>query len=279
MFQLPLYDLPSLGLNRRSRSFSVVTKYYEAELARLHGGPDLANLPKPLKEDPDDKNSKPAPREYVIKRKWYRQLAAAFNIDNRKWNILPIIEAYPTIQKPSAMFIKTPLELEQHVLAAYQIAYGYYVLAKKHSYSQFPFRFCGSAARNITLALLERGYVNATCVIDDLSDHAYTVLPFVLDWNNHQKGTILVDGTSDQLWFRWKKTVSSPPRNLVTVNFGLKWKYETDYEGGANLFPSRYLDVEAIKQSTDNLYYGDYKRDLITFLKESFSNPVRLNLS
>lgn len=154
-----------------------------------------------------------------------------------------ILDRYTGIDGFCAMSVRDEEELEAHIKNVYELSYCHYVFGKEsgmHVVDEldgtewtFPTFCCINASRNLFLTLMEKGYPNAAFFYNKEHNHAYNGLPFVLGENN-KKSFIIVDPTSDQL-FDDKKNA---PRNNVFVGFGEKWKYETDWADGADLFAS-----------------------------------------
>jgi len=163
--------------------------------------------------------------------------------------------------RPSAMFFQNTDEMSQKVFLMYQLSYAHYILGKYHKMKDsFPSYCCGIAADNVLIAFWEAGIVSAVKVGNDSYDHAYLVVPFVLE-NQNSEGVIVIDPTSDQLiWDKRKKV-----RNLVMLITEERWSYVTDWGYGGDLYPEK-VEISTCYGRRD-VSYGDY-------LKEAFKNPV-----
>lgn len=151
-------------------------------------------------------------------------------------------------------------ELEKMVLDTYKVSYMHYILGRKYNMSDsFPDGCCIRSSGNLAYALMYLGYPCAMSV-ESKFYHRYVILPFICE---KEKGVILVDPTSDQLW----KNYENKPKNMVTVFFGgNEWDYITPWENWANLkikeveyFPAEFEDITA--------------EDL---LKKAYSNPIKI---
>ena len=162
---------------------------------------------------------------------------------------------------PSAMFYKGTAELMRDVLIMYQLSYFHYLLGKKNEMKDsFPKYCCGISCHNLVVSLWEAGIISATMIYCRSYDHAYLIIPFILN-NPVAKGVILLDPTSDQLMFRPNEKV----RNDIKVFCEKNWRYETDWEDGNNLYP----DVVEISSC-----YGREDVDYGKYLKTALKNPV-----
>lgn len=123
--------------------------------------------------------------------------------------------------------------LDSYMEYIYNLCYMHYVIGKEINYkSMFPFYCCGISGMNMNLTLMANGFVNSSYVYNSVDDHGYVVLPFVMG-EEEQKGYVIADPTSDQLFFNSNFNT----RNLVFAVFDKKWEYRTNWKGGSNLFP------------------------------------------
>jgi len=144
-----------------------------------------------------------------------------------------ILNKYDLVPGFCSMNIGNEEDLSAHIKNIHRASYEHYIFGKESNIGmRFPSLCCGISSRNLFLTLMEKGYPNASLLHNYDQDHVYVGLPFVFG-ENEEKGFIVVDPTSDQL-FNNKKIA---PRNNLFVAPGAKWKYETDWEGGEDLFP------------------------------------------
>lgn len=188
-----------------------------------------------------------------------------------------ILEKYEGAPGFCAMKIKDEKELAGHVKAIHELSYNHYVFGKESNMlGAFPNMCCGRSTRNLLLTSMERGYSNASLFCNRDRGHVYVGFPFVFG-EEQEKGFIIADPTSDQL-FDDKKNA---PRNNVFVASGSKWKYETDWEDGADLFPgsdnnSTYANLHTLRSNPDSRIYESEGVD--NYFSEVFKNPVDVNV-
>ncbi len=183
-----------------------------------------------------------------------------------------ILKKYSGIPGFCSMDIETIDDLFNHIKRIYEISYCHYALAKFNN-DRFPYFCCGYSSRNVFLNLMDIGYPNAAFLYNKMRDHAYVALPFLLRENNN-KGFIIIDPTSDQLFDN-----KEAPRNNLFVAFGSTWVYKTDWEFGQDLYPkpedrSRFLNLETLRNN-----FGDIVREsqLITeYFETVFDNPIKI---
>jgi hypothetical protein len=253
---IPFVDLPSLGLTEKLAPFSIIPRSLELDLVK-QGKIDLENLYTYVKLGHDTLRH-------------YRRLVPkfsehGFDDTNSLWgeNRFEMID----LNFPCAMQLNNTQELEKHIGLAYQIANAHYVLGMKYGLKDgiFPYACCGYSSSNIAHSLISGGYFNAA-IANAINDHEYVFLPFVL---GKTQGSIIIDPTSDQLW-----NEGPTPRNVVFVELGTFWEYETHYSEGANLFPAAVGHLE--KFSKYPFLRFDKFIDGIDFLETAFANPVKL---
>ena len=151
--------------------------------------------------------------------------------------------------------------------------FHHYILGKKRS-NVFPTNECAPSAHNIMIASMLSGYPNASVLCDQTDNHCYTAFPFVLKNN---KGFIIADPTSDQLW---TSSEIIPPRNHIFVVKHNNWAYQTDYEkgnehGDDNLYPTCYMNLNSFKKDSFKALRV-YSYNLETYFKEVFKNPIKI---
>jgi len=143
-----------------------------------------------------------------------------------------ILQKYKSTPGFCSMTISSGKHLLDHVKNIHELSYNHYVFGKEIDMKDgFPDDCCGVSSNNLLLTLMEKGYPNAA-YLSSGHNHAYVGLPFVLGLNQ-EKGFILVDPTSDQLF----NNKTHAPRNYVFVA-GTEWEYITDWENGNDLYPS-----------------------------------------
>jgi hypothetical protein len=159
------------------------------------------------------------------------------------------------------MFFENIFELFKKTIFIYQFSYAHYIIGRHDRMkNSFPNWCCGYSAENVVSALWEAGIVSAIKVYNNKYDHAYVIVPFVVNVSD-TRGVILVDPTSDQLFYRKEKKV----RNLVRVITQEEWEYRTDWAQGKNLYPNV---VEA------SACFGGVEKDYGEYLQSAFINPV-----
>ena len=167
-----------------------------------------------------------------------------------------ILKKYKSVPGFCSMRVGSEGELMEHVRAVHELSYNHYVFGKEKDIDgSFPNWCCGDSSRNLLLTLMERGYPNASHFYNARRDHAYNGLPFVFG-DSEEKGFIILDPTSDQL-FNNKKHA---PRNNVFVVPGARWKYETDWGKGVDLFPSsgdrsRFANLHTLRKVSHSDIY------------------------
>ena len=173
-----------------------------------------------------------------------------------------------------SMIVKNKGELDEHIKNIHELSYNHYVFGKENE-EDFPFYCCGWASRNILLTLMEKGYPNATFFYNAKNDHAYVGLPFLFG-EDAEKGFIIVDPTSDQLF----KNRKSPKNNLFVAS-GDKWDYETNWRGGADLYPSekdysKFSNLYTLRNHPTSSIYECNK--INRYFKNIFKNPVEVKI-
>lgn len=173
----------------------------------------------------------------------------------------------------SSMQIDTKKELLEHVKNIHEISYLHYAASKESGDADFPSACCGESSRNMLLTLMDKGYVNATLIANDVRDHTYIALPFLLG-REKRRGFIITDPTSDQLF----DNEETAPRNNTFVSFGEKWKYKTDWKRGRDLFPiqwsSTFAHLQTIRDINTNYIIKD--RDIEKYFNNVFDSSVKI---
>lgn len=189
-----------------------------------------------------------------------------------------ILGRYESVPGFCSMKIENEGELEEHVKNIHELSYSHYVFGKEDNIKgSFPDMCCGKSSRNLFLTLMEKGYPNSSFFYNDFHDHAYVGLPFVFG-EDREKGFIIVDPTSDQLFYDKKNA----PRNSLFVASGAKWKYEADWKGGADLFPSawnlsRFSNLHTIRNNLDSSLHESWI-GMGGYFTKVFKNPVDVDL-
>ncbi len=267
------HELPHPQIDELA-SFSLVPAFYENEMAKRNSGAVISSH--------ESIKSITTNQEAVL-----RKFVPAYSRSENKRNnevIEQLVEIYENIDGPCSMAVNTVEELEQHMLNAYQISYAHYAVAYKdgmtnmdsyENITYFPRLCCDISGINLMLSLMAFGYPNASYVSSDYGNHCYTIMPFKY---KEEKGIILIDPTSDQLW----SNIEKRPRNMVSVyllNDKNTWEYKTDWSNGADLFPSGAMHIGALKKhhSKKRFLQDDSCYDRIEpTLEKAFANPINL---
>ena len=184
-----------------------------------------------------------------------------------------ILKKYESTPGFCSMRVGSEEELMRHVRTIHELSYNHYVFGKEENLKgQFPNWCCGKSSDNLLLTLIEKGYPNASLFNNSYHDHTYNGLPFLFGDNN-EKGFIIVDPTSDQL-FNDKKNA---PRNSIIVVSGDRWKYETDWAMGADLFPSsndnsKFSNLHILRENPDSRIHQS--GNIEKYFTEVFKNSV-----
>lgn len=175
----------------------------------------------------------------------------------------------------SSMKLESFDEVFDHVDTIYSLMYAHYVLGK-NSGNRFPYKECCPSAQNLMVASVVGGYPNASVLYDDFDDHCYVGFPFLL---NDEKGLIIADPTSDQLW---KRKVS--PRNSIFVVKDGDWGYKSDwpcrknlnkkdcgkFPKGAELYPDCFVNLDSFQRRKGS--WCNYNYDIDDFFEKVFEN-------
>lgn len=162
---------------------------------------------------------------------------------------------------PSSLYYESISEMQKNILLMYQLSYCHYVLGKTNKMKgNFPRYCCGISSRNLLTSFWEAGILSAIQVYDSRDDHAYIIVPFILESHNH-KGVVLVDPTSDQLVYDDKKKI----RNNICIFTERNWTYSGDWRGGANLYPET-VEISACS--------GYATEDYDSYIDKALSSPV-----
>jgi len=197
--------------------------------------------------------------------------------------IRKLLKKHKNVPGFCSMFVKDKNELYEHIKRIYELSYLHYVLGKseniqkifsKENIQKFPHFCCDSASVHMNLSLMNKGYSNSSVLGDSLNgcNHYYNGLPFVLEETN-EKGFIIVDPTSNQLW--WRNPKIDPPKNLIFLANGCHFDYHTDWYNGWNLIPYLYMNLSTLRKLN-----GDCEvfEDINKYYKEVFENPIRLDI-
>ena len=141
----------------------------------------------------------------------------------------------------------------------------------------------------MALSLASFGYVNAVYAANNEYDHAYPLVPFVME-DSGMRGSIIIDPTSDQLWEDVPgRTFRAKPRNHVFVMGEGEWKYEThwqfdkDPEGPKDLSPDMVVAHFSRKKDRSSSDYVTQvflgKAPVQQYYREAYRNPIRLSIS
>lgn len=243
--------------------FSIIPKVYEAELDNKYGivlgaikngekSKFQGNLEKNISFNGGD--------DYSVQQ-----------IDNE------ILKKYKFTPEFCSMNIKSMEQLIKHVKKIHELSYGHYVFGKESNMKgQFPDYCCINSSRNLFLILMSKGYPNSSYFYNYKHDHAYVGLPFLFG-ENQEKGFIIIDPTSDQLFYDKRNA----PRNNLFVVSGIKWKYETDWKGGQDLYPnsdngSVFSNLHTLKKHQFSSIYESGEID--KYFKKVFKNSVDVNI-
>ncbi|MBT4376830.1 hypothetical protein HOD29_05650 [archaeon] len=188
-----------------------------------------------------------------------------------------ILKKHKSIPGFSSMIIKNEANLNRHIENIHELSYNHYVFGKETNMKRtFPDMCCGRSSSNLFLSLMEKGYLNSSFFYNDCQDHAYVGLPFLFG-KNKEKGFIIIDPTSDQL-FNNKKNA---PRNNLFIVSGDKWKYETDWKDGENLYPgekdnSKFSNLDTLRNHPGEKIYESYGMN--KYFKQVFENTIKLKI-
>lgn len=247
-------------------SFSIIPKAYEAGLDRKYGIilSDLKNEKRSEFQGNLEKNI------FFVNGYYY----SANQINDE------ILEKYKSIPGFCSIKIRDEKELHRHIKNIHELSYNHYVWAKendmRNNQYRFPYNCGGNSSNNLLLSLMERGYPNASILGNDLHDYACIGLPFLFG-RKEEKGFIVTDPTSDQS-FRDEKNA---PRNNLFVVFGNKWEYKTDWDDGADLFPSKndnsgFSNLETLRENPSS---GIFVSERIEeYFKKVFENPIEVDV-
>lgn len=246
-------------------SFSIIPRIHEEKLNHKYGVV-LSNL----------KNGRKSGLKGNLEKNIFFNKGYHYPIDQINDKIL---KKYKSIPGFCSMIIKDIKQLNEHIKNIHELSYCHYVWAKENDMRndkyKFPSHCCGSSSENLFLSLMERGYPNASILGNDLHEHAYIGLPFLFG-RKKKRGFIITDPTSDQL-FRDEKNA---PRNSLFVVFGTEWKYKTDLDNGADLFPSKndnsgFSNLETLRKNTGSYLYVSGK--INKYFNKVFKNPIEVD--
>ncbi len=255
-FELPRLDFGSQGL----KAFSLNPVFYEQEVAKRNGGLDLSNRAALKRVSREDE------RHYS---KVSRYLATDEDTMRRFKQLDNLMEAMSSFPGTSSLLVEDFNELGENINRFYQVAYAHYVLGVREV-PDFPYVCCGISARNVVFALFAQGYPMASYMDSLRAGHAYVGVPFIIS-NSGEKGTVIIDPTSDQLW---DKRV---PRNMVTVMPEGKWEYKSDWARGTDAYPDGVADLgifrKIISDRSFRIMHG-ICRGVDKFFPTAFANPL-----
>jgi hypothetical protein len=249
--------------DRKLGSFSIIPKLYEAELDKKYEI-KLDNL----------KNGKKSKFKGNLESNIFFNKARNYSEDEIEKKIL---KKYQHIPGFCSMRVSNKEELMKHLIIIHELSYNHYVFGKEENIKgEFPNWCCGYSARNLLLTLMEKGYPNVTYFNNNKYDHSYNGLPFLFG-DNEEKGFIIIDPTSDQLF----NDKNHAPRNNLFVVFSTKWKYETDWKRGLDLFPkkedySTFSNLHTLRKKPSPSIYKSEK--IIKYFNEVFENPVDVKI-
>lgn len=283
----PFFSLPGLGLDALV-PVSLYSFAFEAEVGLRNGSLNLGSLSARVEISDRDlahyHTLVPCFDTYPYPRTVSRSLLESLVAQHHE----------PEKEQPHAMLVKNVQELEAHVLIAYQVAYAHYVLGKKHNLKKsFPFECCGVSSMNVALSLMSHGYSNAVIGNNDMHDHSYVILPFVIE-KTEQSGVIVVDPTVDQFMYQNKPwdPIRAKPRNMVFIGIGTGWVHTLgDHQDDSfelSLFPSRILYFGLIKDMLTQLKSQVPELNLFNttpyfwqgnkYLKLAYKRPLKLTI-
>jgi len=258
-----IIQIPSMNPLETINSFSIIPRIYEAELDKKYGIKLKAI-----------RNGETSGFQGDLQNNVSFNGCGNYSVDQIDKKILKKYESFPDF---CSMKIKNMDELSEHIKNIHELSYNHYVFGKEENLKgQFPNFCCGYSAGNLLLTLMEKGYPNASFFYNDYQDHAYNGLPFLFG-DNKEKGFIIIDPTSDQL-FEAKKTA---PRNNLFIVSGTKWKYETDWNFGADLFPHQYDNSTFSNMHTLRKFPRQYiyeKSGLNKYFENVFKNAVEVKV-
>ena len=165
-------------------------------------------------------------------------------------------------------------DLLEYVLRIYPVSYTHYIIGLKNNFKKTFLYYCwGLSSDNVTLSLMDLGYVGAASAINKSRDHYYTIVPFVIE-NPKKQGVVVVDPTSDQLW----QITTMKPRNMVFVVFDKQWEYRTEWGYRSNLYPECIMGVDTLRKRSgimDNIKIADYHQNPRAFIEAAWKNPLQ----
>lgn len=247
---------------RQINTFSIIPRVYEAELDKKYGI-QLESL----------RNGERSNFQGDLENNVSFNGSGSYSVDEIERKILKKYESIPDF---CSMRVDSGEELMKHVKFVHELAYNHYVFGKeKNIKGQFPNWCCGKSARNLLLTLMEKGYPNAALFFNGYHDHAYNGLSFLFG-KNKERGFIIVDPTSDQLF----NDKENAPRNNLFVVSGAKWKYESDWKRGADLFPSlgnnsEFSNLHTLRNNPSSEIHES--RNIKKYFKKVFKNSVEIN--
>jgi hypothetical protein len=259
------YDVKRIPM-KTINSFSIIPRVYEKELDDKYGI-ILSEL----------KNG----RESGFKGDLEKNVSfnGGFYHSTRKINN-KILKKYKSIPGFCSMIVENEEELMEHVKNIHELSYNHYVFGKgsgmENLRGRFPNFCCSPSSKNNLLNMMEKGYPNASFFYSSHGGHAYNGLPFLFG-KNQEKGFIVVDPTSDQLF----KDKESPPRNNLFVVSGDKWEYKTDWANGNDLFPglkdySGFSNLNTLRNIPNSEIH--VSMDINKYFEEVFKNPVKVDV-
>ena len=254
--------------NKTFYPFSINSRLYESELDKKYGI-TLGNL----------KNGKESGFQGDLENNVsFNGGKGGYNHSTRKIKD-KILKKYESLPDFCSMIVNTRKELLEYIKKIHELSYNHYVWAKEiNLQGDFPYYCCGSSSGNVFLTLMDKGFPNSALVHNSKQDHSYVVLPFVFD-KKKENGFVVVDPTSDQL-FNDKKNA---PRNNLFVVSGDKWKYETDWKHGQNLYPSLddksiFANLHTLKYHLDSEICLSYLQSIDKYFSEVFKNQVKVDI-
>jgi hypothetical protein len=141
-----------------------------------------------------------------------------------------------TLQGPHALVIDDPLPVLRDV---HDLCFAHYIIGIKENFKgSFPDYCCGMSSINLFVNLLHHGYSNTLFANNHDANHCYALIPVI---HAGKPGVIIADPTAQQLW------KSKTPRVSAELRTG-KWKYNTDWAQGADLFPTRIITPDTLRR-------------------------------
>jgi len=189
----------------------------------------------------------------------------------RSRNKLNLRNRINKVYGPCSMLVKNPKHLMQEVSNIYQIHHAHYLVASREM-EDFPDLCCIGSGCNVVTSAWKLGNFNMAYSWNKRGSHAYGISPFVME-NPQIKGVVISDPTSNQLWD--DDSMPNKPKNLIFIISGSKWDYKTEFNQGANLYPSSIFHIGLVNSRMP--MHDTPRPTTAEYFKKAFENPIDLN--